>query len=407
MKLKILLKETGVYRPSVPQGPKESDLQKVQDYYKLKVIAPISVGLTAFSDVYLVEPADVSNYPQKELVLKLSTDPNEYRAYLAIKNKKSKMIASNNPEDAKASLYLPNIYTAELLVSEVPNPSVYESIIIMEKLVPFTGILKQKQLTTTLTGNPVRSTKTLLYMFRDEAFIDRAIKYLFKVMEQGPDIELGYRTLSPSDFLINKIVGDIVSGKEIAIDTKNQNINIATNSLRSLIRKKVAPGLMAKVDNPAPASYYVNKEKRTPEQQKEVEIYLASSDKNDRIFLEEMKQVQKEMYRIGDIFIYYADRYGDLNNVELMFDTFLEVLKKSTPVAPVSAVNPYPQNPETRPEEVVPGAESFAKALQTLEDYGIERSDLHGKNYMMRENGQIVISDPGLFRFVKNTRKGI
>jgi hypothetical protein len=404
MKLKILLKETGVYRPSVPQNLKESDLQKVQDYYKLKVIAPISVELTAFSDVYLVEPADVSNYPQKELVLKLSTDSNEYRAYSGIKNIKSKMVASGNPEHVKASLYLPNIYTAETLSAEIAN--VYESIIIMEKLLPFTGILKQKQLTTTLTGNPARSTKTLLYMLGDEAFIDRTMKYLFKVMEQSPDIELGYRTLSPSAFLINKIVGDIVSGKQIAIDTKNQNINIATNSLRSMIRKKVAPGLMAKVDNPAPASYYMDKEKRTPEQQKEVEKYLASSDKNDRIFLEEMKQVQKEMYRIGDIFIYYADRYGDLNNVELMFDTFLDILKKSTPVAPVSAVNPYPQNPETRPEEVVPGAESFAKALQVLEDYGMKRSDLHGKNYMMRENGQIVISDPGLFEFV-NTRKGI
>ena len=404
MKLKILLKETGVYRSSVPQNLKESDLQKVQDYYKLKVIAPISVGQTAFSDVYLVEPADVSNYPQKELVLKLSTDSNEYRAYSGIKNIKSKMIGSGNPEHVKASLYLPNIYTAETLSAEVAN--VYESIIIMEKLLPFTGILKQKQLTTTLTGNPARSTKTLLYMLGDEAFIDRTIKYLFKVMEQSPDIELGYRTLSPSVFLINKIVGDIISGKQIAINTKNQNINIATNSLRSLIRKKVAPGLMAKVDNPAPASYYVDKEKRTPEQQKEVEKYLASSDKNDRIFLEEMKQVQKEMYRIGDIFIYYADRYGDLNNVELMFDTFLDILKKSTPVAPISAVNPYPQNPETKPEEVVPGAESFAKALQVLEDYGMKRSDLHGKNYMMRENGQIVISDPGLFEFV-NTRKGI
>lgn len=404
MKLKILLKETGVYRPNVPQDSKESDLQKVQDYYKLKVIAPISVGLTAFSDVYLVEPADVSNYPQKELVLKLSTDPNEYRAYSGIKNIKSKMLSSDNPEDAKASLYLPNIYTAETLSAEVANA--YESIIIMEKLLPFTGVLKQKQLTTTLTGNPARSTKTLLYMLKDEAFVDRAIKYMFRVMETGPDIDLGYRTLSPSDFLINKIVGDIVSGKQVDINIKNQNINIATNSLRSLIRKKLAPGLMAKVDNPAPASYYMDKEKRNPEQQKEVDRYLASSDKYDRMFLEEMKQVQKEMYRIGDIFVYYADKYGDLNNIELMYDTFLDILKKSTPVAPISAVNPYPQNPETRPEEVVPGAESFAKALQTLEDYGMKRSDLHGKNYMMRQDGHIVISDPGLFEFVK-TRKGI
>ena len=62
-------------------------------------------------------------------------------------------------------------------------------------------------------------------MLKDEAFVDRAIKYMFRVMEAGPDIDLGYRTLSPSAFLINKIVGDIVSGKQIDINTKNQNIN--------------------------------------------------------------------------------------------------------------------------------------------------------------------------------------
>jgi hypothetical protein len=95
-----------------------------------------------------------------------------------------------------------------------------------------------------------------------------------------------------------------------------------------------------------------------------------------------------------------CDVLGDSRGVQ-EFETLIGRLSRSTPVAPVSTQNPYPQNPYTKPEEVVPGAEGFNDALQRLEKYGLSRKDLHGKNYMMREDGQIVVSDPGLFISVK------
>jgi hypothetical protein len=410
MKIRILLNEqnqfaTGVTRPA--EQTQDSALRAIQDYYKLKIVAPVSIGLTAFSDVYLVEPADVSMYPQKELILKLSKDPNEYRAYRQIKDIKSRMLGSNEPEDKDASLYLPQIYTAESIPPEVESLD-YDSIIVMEKLLPFTGVLRQKQLATTLTGTPTKSVKTLLYMLNDEAFIDRTIKHMFDVMEESTDVLMGYRTLNPSSFMINKIVGDIVSGKEPPLNLNDEDTNIMVNLVRGIVRKKIAPGPMAKVELPVPSSYYMDKAKRTPEQQKEVDKYLAQSDYNDKIFLKEVNQVRMEMYRIGEVFVYYAKKYGDLRNVELMMDTFLDIITKSTPVAPMSAINPYPQNIKTKPEQVVPGAESFARALEILEDYGMKRADLHGKNYMMRQDGHIVISDPGMFaskKAVKESKK--
>jgi hypothetical protein len=399
MKIRILLNEqnqygTGVTRPA--EQTQDSALRAIQDYYKLKIVAPVSIGLTAFSDVYLVEPADVSNYPQKEVILKLSKDPSEYSSYRKIKDIKSRMLGSSDPEDKQASLFLPEIYTAESIPPEVESAD-YDSIIIMERLFPFTGVLKQKQLATTLTGTPTKSVKTLLYMLKDEAFIDRTIKHLFNVMEEDPSAMMGYKTLDSSSFIINKIVGDIVGGKEPPLNLNDRDTNFMVNLIRSMVRNKLPPGSMAKVDLPAPNAYYIDKDKRTPEQQKEVDKYLAQSDYNDRIFLKEMNQVRMEMYRIGEIFIYYAKQYGDLSSVELMMSTFVSIITKSTPVAPKSFPNPYPQNVKTKPEQVVPGAESFARALEILEDYGMERADLHGKNYMMRQDGHIVISDPGMF----------
>ena len=85
----------------------------------------------------------------------------------------------------------------------------------------------------------------------------------------------------------------------------------------------------------------------------------------------------------------------------------MDEIEASTPVAPRSGKNPHPQNVHTKPEEVVPGAKSFNDALQRLEKYGLTRRDLHGKNYMLRNGEQIVISDPGLFQpTIKESKNG-
>ena len=86
-------------------------------------------------------------------------------------------------------------------------------------------------------------------------------------------------------------------------------------------------------------------------------------------------------------------------------ERFMHTLGTSIPVAPKSGKNPYDQNKETSPEEDYGGiAISFNNALQRLEDYGMSRRDLHGNNYMMRSDGHLVISDPGI---ITSTTTGI
>ena len=92
MKIKILLSE-GTFDPpatwdsfktpkiqTAPAAP-QPVIQKPEDLiakqFGMTMVKDISVGETAFSNVYLVEPDDTSKYATKTLVLKLSKSDKE------------------------------------------------------------------------------------------------------------------------------------------------------------------------------------------------------------------------------------------------------------------------------------------------------------------------------------------
>ena len=380
MKIKVLLSEgtwdsfkTPQYQ-SITLDPAQLALPKIQEViakqYGMTVVGDISVGETVFSDVYRVEPDDASKYSTKTLVMKLSKSDKEYQPYQEIKQIREKMLNSTDWDsegDVKAAKYLPIVYIAEPL--HVPNDyTEYKSIIIMEPLIPFTGNIQD--MPRMLSGEPTRGYKVLVSMLKDEEFLYRLI-------------DLTIFDSDESKAVMNKIFTGVTP-----------NISkVAQDNIDSLIRTRLGSGRMTRKKLEKPIEFYKDPNKLTIADKEKMQSWRDEYDKDSNEFLANMNIITKEFKRIGYIL---CDVLGDSRGVQ-EFEDIIARLTRSTPVAPVSGQNPYPQNRFTKPEEVVPGAEGFNDALQRLEQYGLSRKDLHGKNYMMREDGQIVISDPGLF----------
>ncbi len=384
MKIKILLSEgtwdsfkTPQYQ-SISLTPTQLSQKKIQDViaeqFGMKVVGDISVGETIFSDVYRVEPDDASRYPTKTLVMKLSKSPKEYEPYEKIKQIRQKMLNStdwDSEDDIKAAKFLPIVYIAESLQTSQNNPE-YKSIIIMEPLVPFTNNLQD--MPRLISGDPTRGYKVLIQMLKDEEFLQRLIGQAIPEPEE-------------SRAVMNKIFTGVIPNVS----------KVAQDDIDNLVRTRLGSGRMIKKVKEKPIEYYKDPSKQTPADKAKIQAWRDEYDKDSNEFLANMNIITKEFKRIGYIL---CDVLGDSRGVQ-EFEDIISRLSRSTPVAPVSNQNPYPQNPHTKPEQVVPGAENFNDALQRLEQYGLSRKDLHGKNYMMREDGQIVISDPGLFIPVK------
>jgi hypothetical protein len=390
MKIKILLSEgtfvdplapatwdsfkTPQTAPATPQPVVQKPEDLIAKQFGMTVIGDISVGETAFSNVYRVEPDDTSKYATKTLVLKLSKSPKEYEPYKEIKQIRERMLNSTDWDsegDVKAAKYLPIVYLADLLQVSNDNPE-YKSIIIMEPLEQFTGNIQD--MPRMLSGDPTRTPKTLIAMLKDEEFLYRIIGQIIDNPQE-------------SKAIMNKIFTGVTP-----------NISkVAKDTIDSTIRAKLASGRMVRRIPEKPVEAYISPNKLTDEQKKKIQDWEDKYDRESDEFLANMKIISREFARIGYIM---CDVLGDTKG-PYEFETLIIRLSKSTPVAPVSGQNPYPQNPYTKPEQVVPGAEGFNDALERLEQYGLLRKDLHGKNYMMREDGQIVISDPGLFIPVK------
>ena len=380
MKIKVLLSEgtwdsfkTPQYQ-SITLDPAQLAQPKIQELiakqYGMTVVGDISVGETAFSDVYRVEPDDASEYPTKTLVMKLSKSPKEYEPYEKIKEIRERMLSSSDWDsegDVKAAKYLPIVYIAEPL--HVPNDyTEYKSIIIMEPLVKFTGNLED--MPRLLSGEPTRGYKVLIQMLKDEEFLQRLIGQAIPEPEE-------------SRAVMNKIFTGV---------TPNISKS-AKDSIDNLVRTRLGSGRMIKKIKEKPVEFYKDPFKQTPADKAKIQAWRDEFDKDNNEFLASMKIISREFARIGYIM---CDVFGDSMGV-IEFESVIDKLSRSTPVASMSGQNPYPQNPFTKPQQVVPGAEGFNDALERLEQYGLSRRDLHGKNYMMREDGQIVISDPGLF----------
>jgi hypothetical protein len=319
-------------------------------------------------------PVTESKYATKTLVLKLSKSPKEYEPYQEIKQIRKRMLNSTDWDsegDIKAAKYLPIVYLAESLQTSSENPE-YKSIIIMEPLIPFTGNIQD--MPRMLSGDPTRGYKVLVSMLKDEEFLYRLIDQIIFDSDE-------------SKAVMNKIFTGVTP-----------NISkVAQDSIDSLIRTRLGSGRMTRKKLEKPIGFYKDPNKLTIADKEKMQSWRDEYDKDSNEFLANMSIITKEFKRIGYIL---CDVLGDSRGVQ-GFEDIIARLTRSTPVAPVSGHNPYPQNRFTKPEEVVPGAEGFNDALQRLEQYGLSRKDLHGKNYMMREDGQIVISDPGLFIPVK------
>jgi hypothetical protein len=384
MKIKVLLSEgtwdsfkTPQYQ-SITLDPAQLAQPKIQEViakqFGMTIVGDISVGVTSFSDVYRVEPNDAAKYPTKTLVLKLSKSPKEYEPYKEIKQIRERMLNSTDWDsegDLKAAKYLPIVYLAQLLQASKDNPE-YKSIIIMEPLIPFTSNIQD--VPRMISGEPTRTPKTLIIMLKDEEFLYRIIG---KIIDNQQELEI----------IMNKIFTGV---------TPNVS-KVAQDKIDDLIRTRLASGTMIRRIPEKPVETYISPNKLTDKQKKKIQDWKDEYDRESDEFLANMKIISREFARIGYIM---CDILGDTKGVE-DFETLIGGISRSTPVAPVSIHNPYPQNALTKPEQVVPGAEGFNDALERLEKYGLSRRDIHGKNYMIREDGQIVISDPGLFIPVK------
>lgn len=360
---------------SITLDPRQLAQPKTQELiaakYGMKVVGDISVGETVFSDVYRVEPDDAASYPTKTLVMKLSKNDKEHEPYQEIKQIRERMLNSTDEGDNIAAKFLPIVYLAESIQISAENPS-YKSIIIMEPLTKFTGNLED--MPRLISGDPTRGYKVLVTMLKDEDFLYRLIG------QSIPDS-------NDSRAIMNKIF----------TGTTPNVSKIAQADIDSLVRTRLANSRMIRKKMERPIEFYKNPNQLTDADKQKMQAWKDEYDRDSDEFLANMNIITREFKRIGYIL---CDVLGDNNGVQ-EFENLISRLSRSTPVAPVSGMNPYPQNPQTKPEQVVPGAENFNDALQRLEQYGLSRKDLHGKNYMMREDGQIVISDPGLFQTIK------
>jgi len=383
MKIKVLLKEgprdsfkTPQYQ-SITISPQQLAQPKIQELiakqYDMNVVGEISVGETIYSDVYRVEPNDAVSYATKTLVMKLSKNDKEYEPYQKIKQIRERMLNSTDWDsegDINAAKFLPIVYVAETLKISQDNPE-YKSIIIMEPLIKFTGNLED--MPRLLSIDPTRGHKVLVKMLKDEDFLYRLI---------GQSIS----DSNASRAIMNKIFTGVIPNVSKVVQA----------DIDALVGTKLASGRMARKKMEKPIEYYKDPFKLTDAEKQKIQVWRDAYDKESNEFLANMNIITREFKRIGYIL---CDVLGDNDGVQ-EFETIIDRLSRSTPIAPVQGQNPYPQNPHTKPEQVVAGAEGFNDALQRLEQYGLSRKDLHGKNYMMRADGQIVISDPGLFRTI-------
>ncbi len=382
MKIKVLLKEaawddkTPQYQSDItadkPVAQKSEDV--IAKRFGMTVVGSVSFG-TAYSDVYRVEPDDIQNYPTKTLIMKLSPSDIEYYPYERIRAIRERMLSSQDESDKIAAKYLPIVYLAQELQADSNNTK-YKSIIIMEPLKEFTGNLRN--LPKSLTGRPTATPSLLVTMLKDEQFLHRVLDSILK-QEFKPQL--------------SQIENQIFTGKTPNTNQKDQDY---INGLIQDKVVKVSKQNLKHPERPIELTLMQLKKPLTAAQKNKAENWQSQYDEDSDNFLNNIKRLRIELSRIGFILI---DNLGEKDGREA-FENFLSTVEQSTPVAAVSVNNPYPQNPTTKPEEVTSGAENFNDALQRLEQYGMTRKDLHGKNYMMREDGQIVISDPGLFQVV-------
>lgn len=386
MKIKVLLKEgtwddsfkTPQYQ-SITLDAEQLARPKVQELiakkYGMTVVGDVSFG-TAYSNVFRVEPDNIENYATKTLIMKLSSNDKEYIAYEKIKNIRERMLQSEDQGDKAAAKYLPIVYVAEQLQTNSDNPE-YKSIIIMEPLKEFTGNLRN--LPKSLTGKPTSTPSLLVTMLKDEEFLHRVLNSVLKEEFKSQ---------------LSQIENQIFTGKAPNTNQKDQDY------INSLIQTKIVDPSKKSLkfpERPIELTLMQLKKPLTAVQKNRAENWQNQYDEDSENFFNNIKRLRFELSRIGFILI---DNLGEKEGREA-FENLLSTIEKSTPVAAVTAIhNPHPQNQVTKPEEVTPAAANFNDALQRLEQYGLTRKDLHGKNYMMRENGQIVISDPGLFQII-------
>lgn len=356
MAIKIrILKEATAFGTAVMPGKVASPVQGlprlpaslVAEKYNLEIVKDLSVGKTAFSDVYLTEPKTIADFGfQKQVVLKLSKNSNEHIAYDKIKEIKQQMIVSKDETDNAAAKFLPNVYVAEPIIIDRKgfNADSYNSIIVME-------VLKDTHAgVSDITSNPISKPSLLLKLLKEENFVYKLVKTAFNsVADEKFRID---------DEVKQKIMNDIFTGKDLEIPSGSKNDSFFNHF-------KLPQG-----------------------------IYRFATDPKDK---EAFIIAETELNRIAGII--FMNWPPNRSWMKIKFaERFMHTLGTSIPVAPKSGKNPYDQNKETSPEEDYGGiAISFNNALQRLEDYGMSRRDLHGNNYMMRSDGHLVISDPGMF----------
>lgn len=347
--IRLILKESA--ETSIPQ----EELAGIASHYGVNFTEHIT--LSTFVDVYRAEPIDVGSYPTRDLVVKLSGKSKEYTAYARIKEIRELMLQSGDPGDVKAAEYMPIVYVAEPLTPALQKSTKlykFKCIIIMEPLVHFSGRGVQ-EMPTMMSDNPVRNPKLLVAMLKDEEFLHRLI---------------ATSNLSPQETL--RIENMIFTGATPTVQFGPSPWN--KNEIIDWIGQKVRKNFN---------SYYMYKQ-------------YPDTEEGAKEFNVAMNLIQKEFMRIGYI---YVDVLGEDRGVQA-FENLIGEVQASQPIASLELddPNPLPQNKQTRPEEIVPGAAGFNDALVRLEKFGMSRRDLSLSNYMMRKDGHIVIADPGAFK---------
>ena len=308
----------------------------------------------------MVEPDNIRQFGnQKYVVMKLSRNAKEFEPYNKIKNIRRQMLTSSDNEDKEAAKFLPIIYVAEK-ISWIP----YNSIIIMEKLkeVPI-------EVAERLSLSPWNNATTLIELLKDEEFIVKLFNTSFRKLPKiSALLNKNENWQEKIKSIKDKVIYDVLSGKKIEFSLNSRRLmdvydNLEFNFVRTRTKSKEI----------------LNK------QTKDIEL------------------AENEIFRIiGIIFYHFTNQISLSPLTEELILKFVNImineLKTGVPIAPVSYHYPSKTNVDISTYETLgPATQNFENAIARLEKYGIERKDLHGKNYLIRDNGQIVISDPGLF----------
>ena len=333
---------------------------EIARHYGMTIVEVIANVESSFSDVYRVEPDDAAAYPTKTLAMKLSGKAQEYTAYAKIKEIRDLMLQSPDEGDRKAANYFPIIYVAEPLAKELTRTSGYKKykcVIIMEPLRHFTG--NMEDMTSIMSEYPTEYHKSMIAMLKDDDFMHRVITASDRLSPQE------------SQKIENMIFTGANPTVSFAINPRFGKDEIDWIGLE--VRKIFNPAYMIKDFNKNDPNY----------------------EEKAREFLQNVDLIQRQAKRIGHI---YVDVLGEDRGVT-EFRDMLHRIRASAPISQgVDKEQPYAQNTLTRPEEVVPGAAGFNDALVRLEKYGMSRRDLKRGNYMLRDDGHIVVSDPGMFK---------